>query len=328
MLSKYFPTILILSIGFCAEVFAVANPVCSQPLLQTTALQTGKINVKDAGATGSGTVDDTSNIQTAIDCAFSNGAGYTVYFPPGSYKITSGLNIHRDVDLLGEGIGWASVIRPTNLPTGTAAVYIDGSKQNGGWAFKNTIKGLNIDMKDSVGRRAIQLNNAYNIRIVDTYIRANTTDTSATSTVAVVDINTSNHVTLDHIVIYGERGIGIGLNTNDSWVTALNADIEGHESNIIVSESAVGKGKFNMYGGYLERFGLYGIRFNTTSYNHIDGVVIKIPNSSPHGISFNNSPNNILTGASLLCATGTNCTATWGSSGNNITTSLIQGNVL
>jgi hypothetical protein len=334
MALKYFFIACVITAGFCAEASAqVVDPVCVQPQLQTTAMQTGKINVKDAGAIGNGSNDDTNRIQIAIDCAFKGGEGYTVYFPPGTYKITSGLNIHRDVDLLGEGIGWASVIRPTSLPSGTAGIYIDGSKQNGGWAFKNTIKGLNIDMQASVGKKAIQINNAYNIHIVDTYIRANVNfingiPQTSTSSVAVVDINTSNHVTLDHIVIYGERGIGTGLITNDSWVTALNADIEGHETNVIVSESAIGKGKFNMYGGYLERFGLYGIRFNNTSYNRVDGVVIKIPNNSPHGISFNNSTNNLLTGVSLLCATGTNCTALWGSSGNNITTSLIQGNTL
>ncbi len=325
---KYFSIIFMSSIGFCAEVFAVNDPVCSQPQLQTSALQSGKISVKDAGAVGNGTIDDTNSIQIAIDCAFNNGAGYTVYFPPGAYKITSGLNVHRDVDLLGEGIGWASVIYPINLASGTAAIYLDGTKQNGGWAFKNTLKGLNIDMKDSVGKIAIQINNAYNIHIADTYIRANITGTTQTSAVAVVDINTSNHVTLDHIVIYGEQGIGTGLKINDSWVTAINPDVEGHAANIIVSETAIGKGKFNMFGGYMERFGQYGIRFNNTGYNHIDGVVIKIPNNSPHGVSFNNSTNNLLTGVSLLCATGTNCTAIWGSSGNTITNTLIQGNTL
>lgn len=317
--------------GIVCDSALAADPTCSQAQLQTNALVTGRINVKDAGAVGDSSTDDTASIQKALDCAFANGGGYTVYFPPGAYKITSGLIVHRNVDLVGEGVGWGSVIYATNLASGTSAINIDGATQTGGWAFKNTISGLNIDMWHSPGNSAIKINSAYNIRIVDTYVRTIVASYTGTSTAAGIDINNSNHVTLDHSIIYGENtGVGYGLKTNDSWVTALNVDIEGHSSNIIVSESAVGKGKFNMFGGYLERFGQFGIRFNSTSYNNIDGVVIKVPNTSPHGISFNGSQNNNITGVSLTCGTGTNCTAINGSTGNNIatTTSLIQGNIL
>lgn len=65
------------------------------------------INVKDYGATGNGSTDDTSSIQNAINQAITKTGG-TVYFPVGNYKITSKLTFTSDpvnnklVRLLGE----------------------------------------------------------------------------------------------------------------------------------------------------------------------------------------------------------------------------------
>lgn len=70
-------------------------------------------NVKDFGAVGDGTTDDTAAIQAAIDYAQNNisppgpltpatGPG-TVYFPQGSYKVTDELLVNYKVSILGEG---------------------------------------------------------------------------------------------------------------------------------------------------------------------------------------------------------------------------------
>ncbi len=70
-------------------------------------------NVKDFGAVGDGTTDDTAAIQAAIDYAQSNvsppglttgatGPG-TVYFPQGSYKVTDELLVTYKISVLGEG---------------------------------------------------------------------------------------------------------------------------------------------------------------------------------------------------------------------------------
>tara|TARA_Y100001973_G_scaffold105360_1_gene178239 strand:- start:1511 stop:5176 length:3666 start_codon:yes stop_codon:yes gene_type:complete len=63
------------------------------------------VNVKDStyGAIGDGDNDDTAEIQSAID-ALSNGG--TVYFPPGTYKVSSALVIgssDKSIKLLGAG---------------------------------------------------------------------------------------------------------------------------------------------------------------------------------------------------------------------------------
>lgn len=78
-------------------------------IVQATGVTTGRwkrvydgaINVKWFGAKGDAATDDTTYIQAAID---ATAAGGSLYFPPGSYKITSvltrdasAINIHGDV---------------------------------------------------------------------------------------------------------------------------------------------------------------------------------------------------------------------------------------
>jgi hypothetical protein len=66
------------------------------------------ISVKDFGAVGDGTADDTAAIQDAID-SFASGQG-TIYFPKGRYLITSTVTIDQDrINLVGEGV-WVTEI--------------------------------------------------------------------------------------------------------------------------------------------------------------------------------------------------------------------------
>lgn len=74
-------------------------------------------NVKDYGATGDGTTNDTTAVQAAIDAA--EVAGGTVFFPRGTYSC-SDLEVAADsVTLRGEG--WGSIIKQR---TGTAPLYL------------------------------------------------------------------------------------------------------------------------------------------------------------------------------------------------------------
>lgn len=67
-------------------------------------------NVKDYGALGDDSNDDTTAIQAAINAAQSATYGGAVYLPAGTYKITTGLNItSKKVSMFGDG-GESSVI--------------------------------------------------------------------------------------------------------------------------------------------------------------------------------------------------------------------------
>jgi hypothetical protein len=61
------------------------------------------VSVKDFGAVGDGTTDDTNAIQAAIDSLFNSGGG-TAFLPSGNYRITAPLELKSGVSLNGDGI--------------------------------------------------------------------------------------------------------------------------------------------------------------------------------------------------------------------------------
>ena len=58
------------------------------------------INVKDYGAVGDGSTDDTTAIKNAITAC---GAGDTLYFPKGKYKVTDTLSLTTRINMYGDG---------------------------------------------------------------------------------------------------------------------------------------------------------------------------------------------------------------------------------
>lgn len=73
------------------------------------------ISVKDFGAIGDGTTDDTAAFQAAIDVATSFGNTYTsIYIPPGLYRITDTVRINKNkVRLFGAGDKSCLYFQPT-----------------------------------------------------------------------------------------------------------------------------------------------------------------------------------------------------------------------
>ncbi len=61
-------------------------------------------NVKFYGATGDGATDDVGGIQAAINAATVAGGGI-VFFPSGTYRVTTGITFQPSVSLLGSGAG-------------------------------------------------------------------------------------------------------------------------------------------------------------------------------------------------------------------------------
>ncbi|HKP88575.1 MAG TPA: right-handed parallel beta-helix repeat-containing protein [Thermoleophilaceae bacterium] len=68
-------------------------------------------NVKDFGATGDGSTDDTGAIQLALDA----GAGGGVFLPPGRYAIGV-LDVPSGTDLFGAGFSSVLVVQPSAVP--------------------------------------------------------------------------------------------------------------------------------------------------------------------------------------------------------------------
>lgn len=96
------------------------------------------VSVKDFGAIGDNTTDDTAAIQAALTAAGATTPRSTVYIPAGSYKTTSTLTIPLGVTLTGQASAWQSgtanrfsgaIIYP-NHNSKTISLIGDGSNSN------------------------------------------------------------------------------------------------------------------------------------------------------------------------------------------------------
>jgi hypothetical protein len=74
-------------------------------------------NVRDYGAVGDGTADDTTAIQAAINAANGVGGG-TVYLPRGEYKISSALTIYNHIALVGDGDYVTNIVQSSTTAHG------------------------------------------------------------------------------------------------------------------------------------------------------------------------------------------------------------------
>ena len=108
------------------------------------------INVKDFGATGNGTTDDTAAIQAAITAA---PAGAAIYFPRGSYKAYL-VQVTKDITIFGDGMDVTELVfgqeygAATNV--GTYFKQTSYFNLNGGVEFYLR----NLTMVDKFGFRA------------------------------------------------------------------------------------------------------------------------------------------------------------------------------
>ena len=120
------------------------------------------VSVKDFGAVGDGTVNDTTSIQNALDYVNSIGGG-VVYVPASSafYRLTAALQIGSNTTLLGDGMG-ASRLKWTSLPptpapgdadpVGTRRAIVNKNLSLSGTANSNiSIQSLKIDLSLIVG---------------------------------------------------------------------------------------------------------------------------------------------------------------------------------
>ena len=98
------------------------------------------VSVKDFGAVGDGTTNDTAAIQAAI--VYADSTNNTLYFPPGNYITTVALRLNGGITVKGSGLATTTITR-TNLTSET----IDGQPfttifyVTGGW---NHISDLSI----------------------------------------------------------------------------------------------------------------------------------------------------------------------------------------
>ncbi len=103
--------------------------------LDTRYTKTGAlfISVKDYGATGDGSTDDTTAIQAAIN-ASANDA--TIFFPPGTYIISSTISLKADRKYMGAHYGGGTTIKQAN-----GANIANALLASEGWITNTTFTG-------------------------------------------------------------------------------------------------------------------------------------------------------------------------------------------
>lgn len=92
------------------------------------------VSVKDFGAVGDGSIDDTNALQAAINAAVSRSK--SLYLPTGTYKTTSGLSFGAPIRIFGDGADVASETGTIIKPTQSSGIVLEftnaaGSFDNG-----------------------------------------------------------------------------------------------------------------------------------------------------------------------------------------------------
>jgi hypothetical protein len=205
-------------------------------------------NVKDPvyGAAGNGVADDTVAIQAAINAAQSAGGGI-VYFPPGTYLISSTLTVSAD-NIQIVGAGWGSQIKASGGITG----YM-----------------LQVQGPGGAG------NFRYGIKIADIYFNGNTI-----ASLGGIQLISTYHADLDHVRVRFCLGNSILL---DGITGAFGAYTHIHENTITDGGAGIGiltSGKHeyititNSHFAWFNTAGGYGIQLanenNTISNCNFD----------------------------------------------------------
>jgi hypothetical protein len=88
--------------------FAIAvisfNPLATQASAPRGLSDSNTVNVKDYGATGNGSTDDTSAISAAVNSAPPTGTMVlNVYFPTGTYVLSGAITVPSHIRIFGNG---------------------------------------------------------------------------------------------------------------------------------------------------------------------------------------------------------------------------------
>jgi len=116
------------------------------------------VSVKDFGAVGDGTTDDTVAIQAASDRIKARAGGW-VYFPVGTYKITSGLTVDT-VGVCWRGAGRKSILKNFSTSASTLAINVGSAIDS-----KIIVRDLAITANTTSSGAAVTVTNGNRIKV-------------------------------------------------------------------------------------------------------------------------------------------------------------------
>jgi len=262
---------------------------------QTKNLNNSLYNVKDYGATGDGTTDDTTNVQSAIDAA--GAVGGTVFFPTGVYVVTPLDGSYNHITFAGEGRASEIRLKPIDLSSGAYASFgvieIKGTSMTR--IVNPTVRDLfingNIDNQISpllgtVDQECIHFEYVVNGTIANCYIRD--------SPESGIDLDYSNNCMIVNNHSFDNRGNGIHISLASFRNIVMGNYVEGN-------------------GTYWSR---NGIDQWSTAYDNLFIGNIAISNHRNYkidgeGATFTGNQDISSTNASTLVGVGETWTPTW-----------------
>ena len=200
-------------------------------------------NVKDFGAVGDGSANDTVAVQNAVTAAAN--ANGSVYFPQGTYLISSALTLPGGfaghISVFGDG-EWVSVIVQTGTGNG-----LDFDLTGGTYPYKNTVEiyglgilannaaasGYAIGLKYPTGGTAAEMHTGSSVRhvYIGTVVTGNYTPANAnagwkTGIKAIV----ACHLEISDVYLYGNfsnwYGSGAGSGSGVDLLSCINCNLD------------------------------------------------------------------------------------------------------
>jgi hypothetical protein len=290
------------------------------------------ISVKDYGALGDDANDDTAEIQAAIDAAAA--AGASVYFPPGTYRITSAITMPSS-SLTIRGIQWASIIKNMST-TGHAfsggtddatfqfiGLRVTANTQTTGYAFSFTAGQLILEsVKVDLHRRCASSSGSNETPALVVANSLLTATNEATGACVVSDYMTmirgsalaSAHASSTAVTLSGNVGSIVS-----ACIFTLGSGVGIHLSGTTTSATAVISG--NVFSSGNRILIAAGVGAVSDSGN-IGGTMVDARTGSPVRFSVSTTstvnPLAALSSSTLITATVAGITVTVGSPGDHI----------
>jgi hypothetical protein len=250
-------------------------------------------NVKDYGAIGNGSNDDTSSIQSAINAALATNQGTaTVYFPAGTYKITATLNCSSatssasgyGVILRGDGhhasrifknssfgvaVSWLGYQGPTfaNQYGGMVDITVDGNASTGGLVQLNSCQQMFFRGCSFVGSNDV----AWDINTTqDSYFSQITFNNCGSTSLPVINIYGSANGT-SNMLWFEQLRVETFLN-GAIWIKRGTGATGGGNNGFFFSQCKIENyptvnGDFCVFDSYTQQLYMDQIFFSAGNYN-------------------------------------------------------------
>lgn len=282
---------------------AAKTGIPGQPTVRTLQSKFDDIlNVKDYGAVGDGITDDTAAIQRAITDRWTSRSDIvskqlmsmvTVYFPAGTYKISSSLKLYPLTVLVGEGANHTVIemTQSTDPCIVRTADNLGNVGANIGLSFAVMptdiqVKGITFDNSANPTADGMWLQRCSRVVVSDCAIVGSWMNNDGTSagTKSLVISTIGNLYLSDHIAIIrtAMRGYVYGVNINDPvrYTVIDQADIANCWKGVVIGDAPILNGP-----KYL--------RINNSIFRDIDNIGLAVYSPNPGIVSSNNVYDNV-----------------------------------